>query len=251
MEDQLLAKSYKIVQQWNHWLTQFPGNIVSETEQVYLQAKLSQRYGKHALLIGLPNQRTLLQALAIAHQVIVSPLADQSLEHAYIESHFNELPINTGSVDLVIVPHTLEYSENPRKLLAEACRVVKPEGHIIIFGFNPFSLWGIKKWWANSKEAPWSGNFLSANTLKHWLKLADFELLKQDNLLFRPLFNQDFCNKFKILDRLGQALHLPIGGLYALTAKAKVIPLTPIRMHWKQTLSPIHVTIPRPTLRDF
>ena len=50
-----------------------------------------------------------------------------------------------GSIDLVILPHILECIDNPRQLLAEACRIIKPEGHIIICGFNPHSLWGLKK----------------------------------------------------------------------------------------------------------
>src|SRR5207253_2283625 len=103
-----------------------------------------------------------------------------------IESEYYDLPIIPSSIDIVILPHLLEFIDNPHRLLSEACRIIKPEGFIMILGFNPISLWGLKKWWVKSKNIPWNSTFLHPNIIKQWLKLADFELIKQDTLLFRP-----------------------------------------------------------------
>jgi SAM-dependent methyltransferase len=155
---------------------------VLESEQKFLSRLLKERYGKHALIIGVSEQGDLLNHCALSKHTVISPLVHKNKKIKYIESELSELPIFSGSIDVVVIPHTLEFIDNPRQLLMEACRIVKPEGDIIIFCFNPLSFWGLKKWWVNHKHIPWSGHFTRAKTIKKWLKLADFELTRQDPL---------------------------------------------------------------------
>ena len=39
------------------------------------------------------------------------------------------LPIESNSIDLVLLPHILEFSANPHQILREVHRVLVPEGH--------------------------------------------------------------------------------------------------------------------------
>lgn len=252
-EGKALVKAYRAIQQWNHWLTQPLGARVLEAEKHFLPALLTDCYGKHALLIGVPHQSGLLKFSSIPDQVLLSPILSKNKNMRFIEGEFYELPIASASIDLVLLPHTLEMMDNPRQLLMEACRVVKPEGHIVIFGFNPYSLWGLKKRFTHHHDTPWSGNFIPANQVKKWISLADFELIKQDAFLFRaPLqHHPKIYDKFNIVEWLGSKLWKPFGGVYMLMAKAKVTPLTPIKLHWKQQLSGLHVSIPGPSTRNW
>lgn len=247
-----MVKTYRTVQQWNNWLSHFLGQSVLETEKNFLSPLLMERYGKHALLIGVPKQISLLATSVMSCHVLLSPLFHKNKYIKSIESDFYNLPITPGSVDLVLLPHTFEFTDNPHQLLNEACRVVKPEGDIIIFGFKPISLWGLKKWAVKSQDVPWSGNFLRIATITHWLKLIDFELVKQQIIMFRPpIKNPSLYKRLKFLDWLGNRVPIPGGSIYVLIARAKTIPLTPIRLHWKQKLSPISVSIPGPSsMRD-
>lgn len=246
-----MVKTYRIITQWNNWLTQRLGKSLLEVEKEYLSLKLADRYGKHLLLIGVPQQNKLMECSVMSNRVLLSPLINKHRHNKCIESEYYNLPINPGSIDLVILPHMLELLDNPRQLLLEACRVVKPEGLIMILGFNPISLWGLKKWSAKNKNMPWQGSFIHPNKVKNWLKLADFELVKQDMLLFRPpIANFAVFKKLTFLEWIGSKLYAPFGGVYILIAQAKTIPLIPIRLHWKQKLSALHATLPGPTLRD-
>lgn len=246
-----MIKTYRVVQQWDHWLGQLLGQTLLKTEQQFLSTQFSERYGKYVLLIGVPRQHNLLDSLAITKHVVLSPLINKNKEITYIEGSYKELPIASGSVDLVVLPHTLEFLDNPRKLLNEACRLVKPEGDIVIFGFNPYSLWGLTKWWSGHKKVPWSGHFTPASKIINWLTLADFQLVRQDMLMFRPpLQHPSLLKKLAILEWAGTKSNAFFGGVYAITAKAKVIPLTPIKLHWKQQISTLQVTFPGPTMRD-
>lgn len=250
-----MAKTYRTIQQWNHWLTHFLGKSILDAEEKALTALLAGKFGKSTILIGVPHQNILLQASNLPCRYLLGPLLHRDKYIRYIESAFYELPLQSGSVDQVILPHTLEFLDNPNQLLSEACRVVKPEGHIFILGFNPYSLWGIKKHFGKDKAIPWSGNFISALTVKKWLGLADFELEKQEMVLFRPP-TQHFSlyKKLKFLEWLGKKCYKPFGGIYLLQARAKVTPLTPIRMHWTQEISGIGIragTLPGPSIRNY
>jgi len=247
-----LVKTYHMIQQWARWLHHSLGISTLESEQNFLSKLLAERYGKHTLLIGVPEQYNLLKCSVMPNSVILSPLINRNKNIKYIEGEYYELPIIPGSIDLVLLPHTLEFIDNPRQLLMEACRVVKPEGDIMIFCFNPYSLWGLRKWWGNNNHVPWSGNFISASKIKKWLALADFELIRQDMLMFRPPMNNPrIFQKLKFLEWLGTHLHILFGGIFVITARAKLIPLTPIKLKWQQKISTISATLPGPTsMRD-
>jgi ubiquinone/menaquinone biosynthesis C-methylase UbiE len=158
-----------------------------------------------------------------------------------IDGDFYQLPIFSGSIDLVILPHTLEYVDNPRQLLSESCRIVKPEGFIMILGFNPYSFWGLKRLLKSAKDRkqmPWCNHFIHASMIKRWLTLADFELVKHSTALLSSSVNrQSKQHKTNILEAIGLRCLPFIGGVYMIMAKAKVIPLKPIRLKWKQQIS--------------
>ncbi len=247
-------KSYHAIRQWNHWTQAFLGVELLEIEKRLLSKLLLQSYSKHAVLIGVPGQNSLLQNSSTSSQLLITPLRSKKDNNIqFIEGDWNELPFYSGSVDLVILPHSLEHIDNPHQALAEACRIVKPEGSIIIFGFNPYSLWGMQALLEKKKGSDniaGGGNFLSANLLKKWLTLADFELVKHRSLLFRPpIANPKTFQNLRVIEWIGEKFFLPLGGVYMLMAKAKVIPLTPIRLHWKQQLAGMSVTLAGPTIR--
>lgn len=249
-----MPKTYRAIHQWNHWLTSFLGKSLLDAEKLALQQLHTGLYGKHAVLLGVSHQHTLLESSISPCQYVLGPLVNHDKSVHYIEGKFAELPLQSGSVDQVIVPHTLEFVDNPYQLICEACRIVKPEGRIFIMGFNLYSLWGLKKIILKSEGAPWSANFISIATIRKWLMLADFELEKQHMLCYRPPTQQPkLYQRLKWLEWLGSKLCKPFGGVYILQAKAKVVPLTPIRLHWKQEISGVGFapnTFLKPTARN-
>ncbi len=237
-----------MIQHWNHWLDHALGLELLKSEKQFLTHLLEKLHGKHAVLIGLPKQYDLLRSTSLSFHYLVTPFIHHEKTENCIEGSWKELPISSGSVDLVIMPHTLEYVDNPHHVLSEACRIVKPEGSIVILNFNPLSLWGLQELFTQARK----GNLLSKSTVKQWLTLADFELIKQDTFLFRPpLSKENLFEKMGVMEWIGTKSLLPLGGVYVLFAKAKVIPLSPIRLRWKQKeLSGIRASIPGPSTRN-
>ncbi|HSW71202.1 MAG TPA: methyltransferase domain-containing protein [Gammaproteobacteria bacterium] len=246
--------SHRSIAQWDQWLNQGIGQFILQTEKNLLETFLSGKYGKHLMLIGVPQQNVLIQTLALSCHSLVTPLSfPKQSEIKVIESAFYELPVISGSIDVVVLPHTMELVDNPRQLLSEACRIIKPEGHLIICGFNPYSLWGLSKI-LHSKKASLPGmHSIKPGTLKKWLDLSDFELVKQRNALYSPpMKNISSLKKLQFLEWVGNTCHLPCGALYVLMARAKFIPLTPIRLRWKQSIANMRIptSIPGPTVRN-
>lgn len=237
-----MAHGYQALQQWNQWLSQhFLGASVIEEEASLLQKLLPTHYGKHAVLIGVPNQAALLASTALPTLSLLSPYTPKQSAMNTIESDLDELPLLTGSVDLVLLPHTLEFVDNPRQLLAEACRVIKPEGLIVVTGFHPYSVWGLRKRFNRTHAMPWAADFIQPNKIHNWLKLVDFQLETKHTMLYRPPFNTpSLYHKLHFLEQVGRCVP-GMGSAYAIVARAKVIPLTPIKMKWKQQLDGIKI----------
>lgn len=245
--------SYRTLQHFDHWLSQhFLGNQLINAEISVFKNLLNRHFGKHVLLLGVPHQRLLLQAVKIPCHTLISPFYQKDGQVSYIEADFNELPLLTGSIDLVLLPHTLEFVDNPRQVLSEACRVIKPEGLIVIAGFNPYSTWGLRKWFSKKQIPPWSASFIPASHIKRWLQLAEFALEEEKMFLYAPpLSKPAFYQKLQFLEKLGNKIFPAAGGVYTVVARAKIIPLTPIKLKWKQPLNPIRITptIPGPLIQ--
>ena len=237
-----MGYSYRTLQLWNEWLIkQFWGREMLEEEMACLRELLVRHFGKQALLLGVPSQRPLLSSTSIPCHSLATPLNQETSSGNMIETDLHELPFLTGSIDLVILPHTLEFIDHPRHLLNEACRIIKPEGLIIICGFNPYSWWGLKQYFNKHKSFPRPTHSIETYQIKKWLSLADFALEAHTSILFRPpFFRANIHKKLYFLEKVGKRFPL-FGGVYILAARAKVIPLTPIKLKWKQQLSNMQI----------
>jgi ubiquinone/menaquinone biosynthesis C-methylase UbiE len=90
---------------------------------------------------------------------------------------FRQLPFAAHSIDLVVMPHVLEFRADPHQILREVERVLIPEGEVLITGFNPISIWGLRRALPNCPgHFPWNGHYLSVRRLKDWLQLLGFEV---------------------------------------------------------------------------
>lgn len=149
------------------WFTTPLGEYLLKRERAWLDQVVPDIFGYHAVQLGLP-QFDLLRESRIAHRVTVNPEGKADLL-----AQLNELPFDAQSVDLCVMPHVLEFDANPHEILREVDRIMRPEGRILILGFNPWSLFGTRRQF--SKGYPWQGQFVSLVRMKDWLQLLGFE----------------------------------------------------------------------------
>ena len=131
------------------WLQTPIGNYVRAWEQKHLDALTADIFGFNAVQIGLP-QIEALNANRMPYRWLTDTVQPQASQEGraipqVLAHDFSELPFATQSLDLVVLPHVLEFSAAPHQVLREVERVLIPEGQVIICGFNPFSLWGMRQ----------------------------------------------------------------------------------------------------------
>ncbi len=144
-----------------------------------------------------------------------------------------QLPLASNTIDLLLMPHTLDFSEDPHQTLREAERVLVAEGHVVISGFNPLSLWGIKSMLCKNKGFPWHANFLPLIRIKDWLALLGFELIKVQMICYSPPYSSDtWIHRLKFLDQLGGKCWPMMGGVYFIVAKKRVPGMRLIKPNW-------------------
>ena len=135
------------------------------------------------------------------------------------------LPFASDSVDAVVLPHTLERTNDPHQLLREAERVLTGEGRLIVLGFHPWGPWGMGG--QLGFRSPWSGAHIRAGRLQEWLSVLGFEILGIRHYLYRPPLPHDvLLVKSRFLDNWRWRL---TAGAYMLAARKRVFCLTPLR----------------------
>lgn len=151
------------------------------------------------------------------------------------------LPFENNSINMALLPHTLDFSDDPHQVLREVERVLMPESHVVILGFNPFSFWGLKRKLTRKRklQAPWTGQFIGLRRIKDWLKLLQLEITHGDMMYYRPPFqSQTTLDRSYLLDKMGNRWWPMMGAVYVLVAKKRVEGMTPIRPRWKLSVIP-------------
>ncbi|MBI5330015.1 MAG: methyltransferase domain-containing protein [Betaproteobacteria bacterium] len=147
-----------------------------------------------------------------------------ALDEGGLRCQPEQLPLAGQSLDLVALPHVLEFSENPHQTLREAERVLRPEGRLLITGFNPLSLWGARRLLRRQETAwPWNGRFIHLTRLKDWLALLGFELIGGRMACYAPPINRAaWLERFAFLEAAGDRWWALGGGVYQLHAVKRV-----------------------------
>lgn len=237
---------WKIVKQW--YRTDL-GHELFKTEKNILEKQLVNFFGYNLVQLGNLDvlNDSLIANSKISNQFIFESIArtDKVSQSTNVNSCFDELPLLNNSIDLMILPHTLEFEEYPHQILREVERVLMPEGKLVLFTFNPFSLWGLwHKYWQIKSQVkseyreniplPSCGHLISQNRLKDWLQLLGFDVETIQGYFFRPpLQNMGILNQLEFIEKAGKVSRLIPAGGYMMVATKRVSTLTPIRQPWK------------------
>lgn len=215
----------------SEWLELPQGRYLMAREQAYFDRTVADIFGFNAVQIGLPQHDFLRDSRM--------PLRFKAGKEFGVQVWMEEveLPFETGSLDLVVLPHVLEFSEHAHHILREVERVLRPEGSVIISGFNPRSLWGIRRALGSKTGYPWNGKFISLMRMKDWLSLLAFEVDSASFACFAPPFKQAaWLHRSSFLETEGDHWWSMFGGVYFLHAVKRVPGMRLIKPAWNKGL---------------
>jgi hypothetical protein len=240
------------------WFSSTPGHYLQAQEQALYDQAVVDLFGFNALQMG-GLHMDLLRNSRVTHRFKSADCYETQHQPSLLcDDDF--LPIADTSLDLLLLPHRLEFSERPHQTLREAERVMMPEGHLLISGFNPFGWWGLCHFFKTrlfnrrksedlNKNYPWAGRFISLNRLTDWLALLGFEVISVQMCCHVPPFeNRRWHHRFYFMQKLGERWLPLLGGVYFIVAKKRVACMTPLKPNWKKSALSSGLVV-RPTQR--
>ncbi len=215
--------------QLTQWFTGPLGVSLQALESHRLREILAGFAGTFAAQIGRIGDRDLLESSPTAVHVLIDP--DASGGGAAVRALPEELPLDTRSIQVALLPHTLDVSDDPHQALREVERVLAPEGHVVILGFNRVSLWRLScLLHSRGGRPPWCTAAIGLSRLKDWLSLLDFQVVRGSMLYYRPPVGHAYLrDHLFFMERIGDRWW-PLGAaVYLVVAQKRRPGMMPIR----------------------
>jgi SAM-dependent methyltransferase len=221
-----------------------PGQYVLTWEQQLIDSAVTDVFGYHALQLGLPEIDALRESRMPLRFCAASSLpsdgatAAAAARRVGIIHRYEELPFATHSIDLVVMPHILEFASDPHQVLREVERVLVPEGHVVITGFNPYSFWGARQYMSRFGARPYlprAGHFIALPRIKDWLKLLSFDVERGRFGCYVPSVRSEaWLARWRFIDKAGDRWWPFLGAVYMLTAVKRVRGMRLVGAIWKR-----------------
>jgi SAM-dependent methyltransferase len=219
-----------------------PGRYVLDWEQQQLDAAVADIFGYHALQLGLPEIDALrenrMPLRFCASDRLPDAVARDGGGRVAVITRYEELPFATHSIDLVVMPHVLEFAEEPHQVLREVDRVLVPEGQIVLTGFNPMSLWGLRQAMARLGMQPFlprEGQFIALPRIKDWMKLLSFEVSRGRYGCYSPWARSEkWLARWRFMEKAGDRWWPVLGSVYLVTAIKRVRGMRLVGPAWKR-----------------
>ncbi len=227
------------------WFETAPGRYLLAWERSEFERAVGDVFGYHALQLGLPGidalgaNRMPHKWLAVTERL--APEATAAARPALV-TDFAALPFEENSLDLVVLPHSLELHHDPHATLREVERVLVPEGRVVICGLNPASLWGLKQRRAHLYQRfgvgalylPGAGEFIGYWRLRDWLRLLNFEVESGSFGCWRPAMkSQKWLDRYGWIDPVGERWWPIFGAAYFIVAVKRVQGVKLIGRAWR------------------
>jgi SAM-dependent methyltransferase len=208
------------------------GRALLEQERTAVGQALECVFGVHCLQVGAWGPpASFLDLARTQRRDLVSARADVP---AGIRAHASQLPVQSDSIDALLLPHTLEFEVHPHEVLREAQRVLRPEGCLLILGFEPLGAWALRSRLTRGGFPPGIARQLSAGRLTDWLKLLGLDVDPAGRFLFTLPFSRAQSGRLRRwADGTARVLGSRLSGGYVLVAKKRVHAMTPIRLQFR------------------
>lgn len=206
------------------WLETPAGDMLMRAERELIKVQLQRCFGQHLVQYGLSPQLLDEQQSVLRNHWQLDLLAGP----ACIPAEEAQWPFAPQSLDVVVLHHGLDFCLAPRTVLREASQSVRAGGHLLIFGFNPWSAWGLnhiagRGWFSEA-------GFISPARLVDWLELLGFSVEKRIDGCYRPpLASQSWLERLEGFEAFSARHRLPGGGFYFLMARRQMLGMTPKR----------------------
>lgn len=216
-------------------------------EAELLRGQLDDVFGLELLQLGSWGaSRELLSAARTRRQTVIAARSGSEVD---VVAELDALPVQTATIDAVLLAHTLEFEPDPHAILREADRVLTGEGQLIVLGFRPVSLWGLRAAASRQGYPPGLKQMLGVGRVRDWLRLLGYEVVLQRTYLYSRPWGRDTHAPRRVLRR-GLFNPLPAAA-WVLKARKHVYRMTPLRHRFfRERRRVFGGAMPEPTTRN-
>ena len=219
-------------QAFEDWLITPQGHYVLGWEMAKHDVLLADVFGFNAVQLGMPQYDYLRNNRMPFRFRCDDILGSGTRSEVYSDLH--QLPFAAQSVDLLLLPHVLEFDSNPHQILREVERVLVPEGQVVITGFNPYSLWGMRRHFGAARRSmPWNGRYISVPRLRDWFALLGFETRAGAFGCYAPsMYQEKWPRRWGFIEYAGDRWWPYAGAVYVIQAIKRVHGMRLIMPAW-------------------
>jgi len=214
------------------WLTSPLGDALVQQEGRVVEEALDGIFGEQCLQLGHWGESNTFLKHARTQRTW---LMDVGAPHGRdVVGQFHNLPVQDDSIDCVVLPHVLDYSDRPHAVLREVDRVLTAHGHLVILGFKTGGLWGVRRLIPGAGLPPDADHLVPERQLRDWLQLLDMHIHGVTRYFFRwplPAIRRASSPKW---EQRGQRWWPELAACYMLTAQKRVSTLTPVKPVWRR-----------------
>lgn len=220
-------------QSFEDWFQTPLGRSLLADQRAQVDRLAAHLTGARQLHVALSHSLPLATGTDFTQRIVATRSWQDQMPGGVAVCDADELPFPGDSMDLVILHHTADFSPYPHQALREASRVLRGEGSILLIGFNPMGLWGLRRLISRHRTGPWGGRFLMKSRMEDWLRLLNFSVETVETSFFRtPLQASAHREGPGIIERLCGNRFLPIGAYYCILAKKRVYSRLPRKPAW-------------------
>ncbi|MGD0960720.1 MAG: methyltransferase domain-containing protein [Methylomonas sp.] len=200
------------------------GKLLQSMESLYLKRSITSSCKQRQLQIGgLDWEADFIDCSLYQNYLILDGKGKGCDRALKVNAKAFSLPIMTESMDLVILPHLLEFDAQRFQTMREVNRVLKPGGELIILNFNPYSFSVRCQFiWDKKLADSWRAYFISRARILDWLKLLNFEVMATADFGLDTFKINYSAFKFRSFSLFGMAY-----GVKAVKRQYSLIPLSP------------------------
>ena len=204
------------------WFSSESGRALLTDQNNSLHTLVPDQFYRVGLQYGL-NDRAMLSDLNVEREIYCDAGAIDGADSVNNVIALPEsLPLADSSVDIVLMMHTLDYCQDPHRVLREISQILSPEGVLVLTGFHPFSLWGARRRFSK-KNPPFNARFISRGVVQDRLELLGFKPLTGCMINYQLAhLNSQWRDRLDWMNKVGDRWWPTLGAVYVLVVQKKI-----------------------------
>lgn len=228
------------------WYATALGREVDAAVAAAVERCLADSHGERGLQVGATaRSRDLLAAARLGHRMYLCADGNDGLT-----ADPEQLPLASDSINLLVLCHVIEFHQRPQAVLAEAERVLRGEGRVLLIAFNAWSLLGLCHWLKGGAMPEGVARMPGVWQLRTWCRSHGLELEHRGGCWRRPPVHNPRVRQMLAWMERGHRVFDRWGGIQILRLEKRRTPFNPIPLQgrWRRELG-ARPSNPEPTAR--